>query len=218
MHDEGRRDAAFVDPVLVEPERRIRQIGPGGTVALIGVLAARHQRRIVAEANRLALASFGLGDHQLIDEFSRGDALGNVFGTGAVVRQEDEQRIVELAGLFERSDDAADALVHAVDLRGIDLHAAQRPLAVLGFSPRWLGRIAVGQLPVRMNDAVVDQAFQPLLAQFVPARVEPALVFGDVLVMRMQRPVWRRVGDVLKERRVGVGSACVAGYRPPPDR
>ena len=56
-----------------------------------------------------------------------------------------------------------------------------------------------------MNDAVVDEAFQPLLAQFVPARVEPALVFGDVLVMRMQRPVWRRIGDVLKEWRVGVG-------------
>ena len=135
---------------------------------------------------------------------------GNVLGAGAVVRQEDDQGVVELAGLFQRGDDAADALVHAVDLRGIDLHAAQGPFAVLGFGPRRLGRIAVGQLPVRMDDAVVDQALEPLLAQCVPAGVEPALVFGDVLVMGMQRPVRRGVGDILKERRIGIGLLVLA--------
>ena len=59
-----------------------------------------------------------------------------------------------------------------------------------------------------MDDAVVDQPLQPLLAQRVPARVEPALVLGDVLVMRMQRPVRRGVGDILEERLVGVGLLC----------
>ena len=204
VHDEGRGDAAFVDPVLVEPERRIRQVGPGGAVALIGVFAARHQRGIVAEANRLAGPCLGLGDHQLVDQLARGDAVGNVLGAGAVVGQEDDQGVVELAGFLQRREDAADALVHAVDLRGIDLHAAQRPFAVLGFGPRRLGRIAVGQLPVRMDDAVLDQLLQPPFAQGVPPRVELALVLGDVLVMGMQRPMRRGVGDILKERRVGI--------------
>ena len=166
----------------------------------------------------LPLARLCLGDHQLVDQFARGDAFRNVLGTGAVVGQEDDQGVVDLAGFFQRGDDAADALVHPVDLRRINLHAAQRPFAMLGVRPRRLGRIAFGQLPVRMDDAVVDQPLQPLLAQFVPAGVEPALVFGDVFVVGMQRPVRRGVGDILEERRVGAGLPCAAGYRRPPGR
>ena len=109
-----------------------------------------------------------------------------------------------LAGVFQRLEDAPDALIHAVDLRGVDLHAAQRPFAVLGFGPRRLGRIAIRQLPVRMDDAVLDQPLQALLAQLVPAGIEAALVFCDVLVMRMQRPVRRGIGDVLEERLAGL--------------
>src|SRR3954451_23478171 len=55
-----------------------------------------------------------------------------------------------------------------------------------------------------MDDAVVDQALQPLLAKPVPAGIEAPLVFCDVFIMGMQRPVRRGVGDVLEERRAGV--------------
>ena len=134
----------------------------------------------------------------------RGDAFRNVFGAGAIVGQEDDQRVLKLSGLFQRGDDPADTLVHAIDLRRIDLHAAQGPFAVLRLRPRRLGGVAIGQLPVRMDDAVVDQTLQPLLAKRVPAGIEASLVFCDVFVMGMQWPVRRGVGDVLEERRVRV--------------
>ena len=60
-------------------------------------------------------------------------------------------------------DDAADALVHPVDLRRVDLHAAQQPRLVLAPAPRRLRRVALGELPVRrarMPD--VDELLQPL--------------------------------------------------------
>ena len=218
VHDERRGDAAFVDPVLVEPERRVREVGPGGAVALVGVLAAGHDARVVAEAHGLAGARRRLGDHQLVDELLRCDALRDVLRAGAVVGQEDDQGVLELAGLLERLNDAADALVHAVDLRRIDLHAAQQPFAMLRLGPRRLGRIAVGQPPGGMDDAVLHQAREPLLAQPVPARVEPALVFGDVLLVRVQRPVRSRVGDVLEERRFGMILARARGRNRRPDR
>ena len=70
-----------------------------------------------------------------IMSFSTSSSIGHVFrnvlGAGAVVGEEDDERVVELAGLLERGEDAADALVHAVDLRRVDLHAAQRPGAEL---------------------------------------------------------------------------------------
>ena len=55
-----------------------------------------------------------------------------------------------------------------------------------------------------VEDAGVDQPLQPRLAQLVPAGVEAALVPGDVLVVRMQRPVRRGVGHVLEEGLVRV--------------
>src|SRR4051812_1074404 len=54
-----------------------------------------------------------------------------------------------------------------------------------------------------MDDAVIDQTPQPLLAKRVPAGVEAPLVFCDVFIMGMQRPVRRGVSDVLEESRAG---------------
>jgi len=50
-----------------------------------------------------------------------------------------------------------------------------------------------------MNDAVLHQALEALLAELVPAGIEPAFVLGNVFVMRMQRPMRSGVGDILKE-------------------
>ena len=62
-----------------------------------------------------------------------------------------------------------------------------------------------------MDDAALYQALQALLAQLVPAGIEAALVLGDVLLMGMQRPVRRRVGDVQEERRLGMVFAVLRG-------
>ena len=204
--DQRRRDAALVDPVLVEAERRVGEVGPGGAVALVGVLRAGHAQDVVAEVHRLAAARGAPRDHQLVDQLVDRRVQRNVLGAGAVVGEEDDQRVVELAGLLERGEDPADALVHAVDLRRVDLHAAQRPGAELrvglGLAPRRLARVALGQLPVLLEQARGDELVEPRLAKRVPAGVEPALVLRDVLLVGMQRPVRRGVGDVLEERLV----------------
>ena len=45
-------------------------------------------------------------------------------------------------------EDAADALVHAVDLGRVNLHAAQQPMRLRSASVHGgLGRVAIGQLP-----------------------------------------------------------------------
>ena len=54
--DQRRRDAALVNPVLVFPERRVRQVCPGDAVALVGVLGPRHDRGIVAPHHGSAIA------------------------------------------------------------------------------------------------------------------------------------------------------------------
>src|SRR5690554_1442907 len=84
------RYAAFVYPVLVEPERRIRQIGPGDAIALVGILRSRHDAGIVAKMNIFACARAGLRNHELVDELIDGHALGNIFGARSIVRQEND--------------------------------------------------------------------------------------------------------------------------------
>ena len=68
VSDQGRGDAAFVDPVLVEPERCVGQIGPGWTVALIGILGARHQLGVVAELHGFTAAGVRARNHQLVHQ------------------------------------------------------------------------------------------------------------------------------------------------------
>ena len=41
-HDERCRDAAFMHPMLIQPERRVARIGPWQAVALIRVFVSRH--------------------------------------------------------------------------------------------------------------------------------------------------------------------------------
>ena len=191
-------------PVLVEPERRVGHVGPSHSIALVGVLRSGHQFGDVAEDDFLAVAGVGTREHQLVDHLLHRDILGNVLGAGPVVGEKDDERVVESPGVFERLEDAADPLVHAVHLRRVHLHATQQPFLVPGILPGRLGRVAAGELPGGVDDPHVDQARKSRLAKLVPSRVEASLVPGDVLLVRVQRPVRRGVGDVLKERRVGV--------------
>lgn len=74
--------------------------------------------------------------------------------------------------------------------------------------------VAIGQRPLRLQDALVHQAFEPLPAQLVPPRVEPSPVSGDVLRVCVQRPVRCGVGQVQEQR--GVGTLLVV-LRDEPD-
>ena len=127
------------------------------------------------------------------------------FVRGAVVGQEDHQRVVELPALLQLSQHAAHTLIDAVDLRRIDLHAPQLPGLVLGVGPGRLGRVTSARDGGSVEQALVAQALHAALAQQVPADIEAAVVLGDVGLTRVQWPVWRRVGQVEEEgRRAGL--------------
>src|SRR3954464_1689520 len=143
---------------------------------MIRVLSAGGDVRVVAEADGPSVAGSVLGDHEVFDQNPRVRVDGNVLRAAAVVREEEDERVVELAGFFERRQDAADALVHAVDLRRINLHAAQQPVAALGLAPGRLSRVAIRQAPGRLNDSAWDEAGEPLLPELVPTGIEAAFV------------------------------------------
>ena len=98
--------------------------------------------------HRLAVARVRASDHELVDEFVDGRGFGNVLGARAVVGEKDDQRVVGQAIALERSENAADSLVHPVDLRRVHFHATKEPLLVLGIAPLRLGRIAIGELHI----------------------------------------------------------------------
>ena len=174
VHDQRRRDAALVDPVLVEPERRVRQVGPGACRSsgrcspAPGITAG-----VVAEVHRLArcacASARSSAAHQLVD----GHVLGDVLGAGAVVGEEDRSACRRAGPVrSQRVEDAADALVHAVDLRRVDLHAAQQPGLVLGLAPRPAasGRAATASTASSSMPSLDAAARSRCLAQRVPAR------------------------------------------------
>ena len=51
---------------------------------------------VAQTSDRLARTGMRFCDHQLVDEFVDGDVFRNVLGAGAVVRQEDDHRVVDL--------------------------------------------------------------------------------------------------------------------------
>ena len=204
VHDQRRGDAAFVDPVLVQAERRVREVRPGGAVALVGVLRAGHALGVVAEVHRLAVARVRPARSSACSTSSSTVTSSGMSSAQAPLSARKMTSVLSSWPVFSSArEDAADALVHAVDLRRVDLHAAQQPAPCA--RPRVHGgcvgsRSVSFQCSSRMPDC--DQPVEPLLAQRVPALVEAALVLGDVLVVRVQRPVRRGVGDVLEERLV----------------
>ena len=101
---------------------------------------------------------------------------------------------------LELVEHAPDALVHPVDLGGVRRHPGRLPLAVDDVLPRRHPLVARGQRPRGVDDPLLDEPLQPLLAQLVPAGVEATGVARDVLVVRVQRPVRRGVGEEEEER------------------
>ena len=94
MQDQGGGDATLMNPVLVQPKRRVGQIGPGRAIALVGVFGTGHEVGVVAKAHDSAIAGVRARDHQLVHEFVNGDVLGDVLGASAVVGQENHQGVL----------------------------------------------------------------------------------------------------------------------------
>ena len=124
------------------------------------------------------------------------------FSVAAVVLHEHDQRVVILAIFPECVDDAPDALIHVIDHRSIDFHAARFPFLILHFIPITGHRT---QFPLPMNQAERFHFFKPRFSDRLIAAIVFSLVFGDVLFQRMHRPVGSGVGDIHEKRLVWIG-------------
>ena len=114
----------------------------------------------------------------------------------AVILQEEEQRVIELAFALEFGHDAANVLVQPVHHGGIDLHAADFPLFV-----RHLRPVAHGwrRGPVGPHEAQLFEPREACVPDGVVAGVVFAFVLGDILRAGLHGPVGGSVGQVHEE-------------------
>ena len=207
VNDQRRRDAALVHPSLVEPERRVRQIRPRPSVAAVGVVRTGLDVGRVADAQRRAAPGGWRYDAAAMAE-GLGVRDRQALGARAVVRQEEQKRVRQGAGLGERRDDTSDAAIHPVDLGGICLHADELPRTVRRLAPRRLSWVPAAQGRSGRHDPFGHEAFESRFAQLVPAGVELAAIPRNVLGRRVQRPVWRSVRRIEEEGTIRV-AGCV---------
>ncbi len=124
---------------------------------------------------------------------------------GAVVAEEEDERVVELAAFSQRFDDAGEVLVHAVDHRGEMAHPLLVALlfGVLGF----VGDFGVELRQARGigDEADLLQTLETTLADGFGADAIGFRIFRNIALMRLQRPMWRGVGQIAEPRLSGVG-------------
>ena len=197
VHDERRQDPALVGEVFILAEGRVGGVGPSAAVVATALA-------VVAEIGELELAQ------------------GRAFGFGAVVREEKDRGVFELAAFAEVGDEAAEVLVNAVDHRGVGGHDRIHAVLVLG-REAFPGRdfAALGAEPVGGSGARAeggggrDQAefllaLQRARAEDIPALLEAAAVFGEVFRHGLHGEVRGVVGEIEKERGVGFAGRVIA--------
>ena len=169
---------------------------PGGVVG-VGVRAA--QVVVVLEDVR-----DGFGDAVEVGHLVE-QAVHGPFGAGAVVADfVEDERVVQLAEVFDRLDQPADLVVGVFAEAGEHFHLAGEELLLVGAQRvPVLDRLGLGgELGAGGHDAELDLPGQRLFAELVPALVELALVLGDPLLRRVVRGVRGPGREVDEERLV----------------
>ncbi len=154
-------------------EGRVGGVRPAPGVMRIG-------RRIAPLGDVLQVLGQGVGnvvEEQILVE----GAVRAAFGRGAVVGDEDDQRVVELVHHLEEGDQLADVVIHIGKVRGVNFHLVGVNVLLLLVQrlPRLHVRIGRRELRFRGADAHLDLVLQGFLAVIIPAGVELALVLGD---------------------------------------
>jgi hypothetical protein len=135
------------------------------------------------------------------------DAVQATLGRGAVVAGDvDDQGVVQLAGLLDRLDDAADLMVGVLHRSAEHLHPAGPDLlvGVAELLPRREGRRPGLELGVGRDDPQLLLPGQDPVVELVVAVVEPASVLGDPLARHPDRRLVRARGVVDDPRLVGM--------------
>jgi hypothetical protein len=137
------------------------------------------------------------------------------FVAAAVIGEEEDEGIIEAAGLLEGVEDAADALVHGIDHGGVDGHAEVPFLAFLlgdGVPGGDFG-VAGGEGPAFVDEAGGGETFVAFGAELVPSFHVLAAVLLDVLGQGMEGPMGGGVGEVEGEGFVASGLRGPCGRR-----
>ena len=136
---------------------------------------------------------------------------GHVVTLGAVVRHEDDDRVVQLTTRAQELEDAADVRVHVGDHGREDLHAAgfQGALGRGERGPRSLSRVRAIARGVGRRDPETLGGGEPRGEERVVAGVVGAAIAGQAVVWGLQREVGRAEGEIGEKRRV-VGGRTLA--------
>ena len=137
-----------------------------------------------------------------------GDHLEQVGALGAVVAEDDEDRVVVFADLLQVLDQAADMVVHVLHHAGVHLHLLAEQGARRRRQQRRVGDEphALGQLRAWWHDAHLDLPLQPRLPYRIPADVVLADMAVAPVLRQVVRVVRRLVRDVGEE---GLAAAAV---------
>ena len=178
-NDHRGADAAFVNPAFITAERRAAEVRPLGAVTAVSVVGTERQSRDVARVHRASIACLGR-DHPVAPMFAGAfDRIVEMpFVRGAVVRQKDNQRVVQQAAAAQFADDLPHAGVHLFDHRGINLHTHLLPLLLRFTGPVVALLVLRGQLRVGREYAQPLHPFEPFDAQRIPAGGETPFIFS----------------------------------------
>ena len=171
---------------------RIERNGPWHGHMVVGAVAAPRvdERQLLFDGERDAVE---------VRNFVR-RAVHRTFGAAAVVPADvDDQRIVELAEILHRPDDASDLVVRVGEIGRIDLDLPCEQALLVGREALPLLHVVGPGRELRSggNDAPPALVLEYLLAQRLPSAVELALEFLDPFLGRLVRSVRsaRRVVD-----------------------
>ena len=185
----GNPDASLVDELLEVAVRSAGRARPLGAVVREGVLLSH---RLEGEIEPLG---------------KEGPVVrqpAHIFAGGAVVGEENDQRVLEPAPVAERPDQPSDMMVETLDHGRVDLHLAR-------FDPSLLAaeiRPSAGVRRERRNGGVGGndpgalRSLDPPAGQLFPARVVVPGVEVEELLGNLQRPVRSGVGGEGEERSV----------------
>jgi len=195
--DEAVARTAEVGRDLLRPlERRVGRMRPADGEMVVGVRPAElvHPAQDLAEVLRNVV-----GERHLVEQ-----ALRRALGAGAVVALDvDDESIVEIALFLDGVEDAAELVVDVRQRAREHLHHARVHLLAIGVErvPRLDLLRPRRERRVGGNDANLLLPRESLLAQLVPALVEPALELGDPFLRRVMRRV-RSAGRVVLQPRL----------------
>ena len=196
MHDKRHADATGHGRALVKAVGRVGHLRPAAGVGGVGrvvadgvgLYQAAHQRSVFGEA----LAA-------VLQVHHAGRAANRV---GAVVRGDHDQRVVQLAALFQEGQQTPHVLVNVVHQPGVARHVAcvefflicrqGRPLRDAGVARRQHG--------VGLYESHGALALKPRQAQGVPPGLIHTLVLGLVFGLGVVWRVRRLEGEVGEER------------------